>query len=228
VRFVPEFEMQKVVNLTGEIKYPGFYTLTSKNEKVTDIISRAGGFTEEAFMEGATLYRQQDSIGYIVMRLNDAMKHYKSKYNYVLKDEDIIEIPKQRDFVTIQGATKVYEVYKEEIAYNESGINVPFNSGKRAMYYIDNYAGGVNENASKKDILVEYPNGEIKKTTDLGFFKVYPKVKKGSLIKVANKKEKTKEEKEEKDIDWNKIINDSVAQISTIMTLVILFKTLSQ
>jgi hypothetical protein len=96
------------------------------------------------------------------------------------------------------------------------------------MYYIDNYAGGVNENASKKDILVEYPNGEIKKTTDLGFFKVYPKVKKGSLIKVANKKEKTKEEKEEKDIDWNKIINDSVAQISTIMTLVILFKTLSQ
>ena len=109
-----------------------------------------------------------------------------------------------------------------------STINVPYHSGKRAMFYIDNYAGGVNEQASKKDILVENANGEVKRTTEFGLFKVYPKVEKGSTIKVAYKKEKTKEEKEDKEIDWNKIINDSVAQISTIMTLVILFKTLSQ
>jgi protein involved in polysaccharide export with SLBB domain len=228
VRYIPEFEMQKVVNIIGEIQYPGFYTLTSKNEKVSDIINRAGGLTEEAFEDGATLYRKQDSIGYIVMRLGEALKNSKSKFNYILKNEDILEIPKQKDFVTIQGATKVYEVYKEEIAFNKFGINVPYHSGKRAMYYIDNYAGGLNEQASKKDILVENANGEVKKTTDFGLFKIYPKVKKGSLIKVAYKKEKTKEEKEDKGIDWNKIINDSVAQISTIMTLVILFKTLSQ
>ena len=228
VRYIPEFEMQKVVNLMGEIKYPGYYTLTSKNERVSEIINRAGGFTDEAFPGGATLYRNKDSIGYIVMRLEDAMNSYKSRYNYILKDEDLLIIPKMRDFVTIQGATKVFEVYKAEIAYNENGINVPFHKGKRAMFYIDNYAGGVNDLASKQDILVEYPNGEIRKTIDLGIFKVYPKVKNGSTIKVTYKKIKTKEEKEEKEIDWNKIINDSVAQISTIMTLVILFKTLSQ
>ena len=228
VRYIPEFEMQKVVNILGEIQYPGYYTLTSKNEKVSDIINRAGGFTDEAFLEGATLYRKKDSIGYIVMRLDDAMKNYNSKHNYILKSDDFIEIPKQRDFVTIQGATKAYEVYKEEIAFNKNGINVPFYSGKRAMYYIDNYAGGLNDQASKNDILVENANGEIKKTTNFGLFKVYPKVKKGSIIKVGSKKIKTKEEKDEKEIDWNKIINDSVAQISTIMTLVILFKTLSQ
>jgi protein involved in polysaccharide export with SLBB domain len=228
VRFIPEFEMQKVINIKGEIKYPGFYTLTSKNERVSNIINRAGGLTDEAFEEGATLYRKQDSIGYIVMRLGEALKNTRSKYNYILKNEDILEIPKQRDFVTIQGATKVYEVYKEEIAFNKYGINVPYHSGKRAMFYIDNYAGGLNEQASKKDILVENANGEVKRTTEFGLFKIYPKVEKGSTIKVAYKKEKTKEEKEDKEIDWNKIINDSVAQISTIMTLVILFKTLSQ
>lgn len=228
VRYVPEFEMQKLVNLTGEVKYPGFYTLTSKNEKVSDIINRAGGFTDEAFLDGATLFRKQDSIGFIVLKLKDAMEHYNSKYNYILKNEDFIEVPKQCDFVTIIGQTKVYEVYKAEVAGNIGGINVPFHKGKRAMYYIENYAGGINDSGSKKEIFVENANGEVKKATDFGLFKVYPKVYKGSIVKVGSKKIKTKEEKDEKEIDWNKIINDSVAQISTIMTLVILFKTLSQ
>lgn len=156
------------------------------------------------------------------------MNHYNSKYNYILKHEDILEVPKQRDFVTIIGQTKVYEVYKAEVAENKGGINVPFHKGKRAMYYIDNYAGGINDFGSKKEIFVENANGQVKKAIDFGLFKVYPKVYKGSIVKVGSKKIKTKEEKEEKEIDWNKIINDSVAQISTIMTLVILFKTLSQ
>ncbi|MEZ4908101.1 MAG: SLBB domain-containing protein [Saprospiraceae bacterium] len=228
VRYIPDFSMQKIITIEGEVKYPGNYSLSSKNEKVSDIIQRAGGLTTEAFTEGATLYRNMDDTGYIIMRLEDAMKYNKSKYNYLLKDKDLITIPKIKDFVSIIGATKVYERYKAEIATSRTGVNVPYHKGKRAKYYIDGYAGGLDDNALKKDILVEYPNGEVKKSTNYGFFSVSPMVKKGSIIKVIPKLEKKNVDKDEKEVDWNKIVSDSVAQISTIMTLVILFKTLSQ
>ena len=75
VRYIPEFEMQKVVNIIGEIKYPGFYTLTSKNEKVSDIINRAGGFTEEAFMKMEQPFTgSRIASDYIVMRLGECIK----------------------------------------------------------------------------------------------------------------------------------------------------------
>ncbi len=228
VRNVPDFEMQKMVTLNGEVKYPGEYTLISNNEKISDLIKRAGGLSEEAFAEGATIYRNESKIGYIVLNLKEALKNKYSKFNYILKNGDIIDVPKQRDFVTIQGATKAFEKYKDKVAYNKTGINVPFHKGKRAMFYINNYAGGVSDEGSRKNIIVEHPNGEIAKTYNYGLFKVYPKVRKGSIIKVNYKKKKKKGEKGEKDIDWNKIINNSVAQISTIMTLVILFKSISQ
>jgi hypothetical protein len=119
-------------------------------------------------------------------------------------------------------------MYKDEVAYNKNGINVPFHKGKRAMYYIAKYAGGIHEDGSKNNIIVEHANGEIEKTLNYGLFKLYPKVRKGSTIKVGYKKKLTKEEKKDSEVDWNKIITDSVAQISTIMTLVILFKSISQ
>lgn len=228
VRNVPEFELQKTVSLLGEVKYPGVYTLISKNEKISDVINRAGGFTEEAFTEGATLYRNLDITGYIILRIDEAMRSYNSKYNYVLKNEDIIKIPKKRDFVTIRGATKVDERYKDEVAFNKNGINVPFHKGKRAMFYIDNYTGGVSDIGSRNEVIVEHANGEISKTINYGLFRLFPKVREGSVIKVGYKKKKSKEDKEKEEVDWNKIITDSVAQISTIMTLVILFKSISQ
>lgn len=228
VRNVPEFEMQKMITLTGEVKYPGEYTLISNNERISSVIKRAGGLSDEAFAEGASIYRNKDDIGYIVLRLQEAMNNNYSKFNYILKDGDVLDIPKQKDFVTIQGAIRASKKYKDEIASNKSGINVPFHKGKRSMYYINNYGGGVSKEASKKNILVEHPNGEISKTYNYGLFKIYPEVRKGSVIKVSYKKKKSKKDKDKKDIDWNKIISDSVAQISTIMTLVILFKSISQ
>jgi len=228
VRSIPDFELQKIITIKGEVKYPGKYTLISENEKVIDVIERAGGLTNEAFEDGATLYREKDDVGFIVMRLEDALNYKKSKYNYILKNLDVIDIPKQKDFVTIKGATKSNELYKDEIAYNKNGINVPFHKGKRAMFYIDNYAGGINDSGSKMNVFVEHANGEISKTINYGLFKLYPKVRKGSTIKVGIKKKKTKENKEKNEVDWNKIITNSVAQISTIMTLVILFKSISQ
>lgn len=51
------FEIQKQVKVQGEVLYPGVYTLTRKNDRISDLVKRAGGFTAWAYSEGASLKR---------------------------------------------------------------------------------------------------------------------------------------------------------------------------
>ena len=228
VRYVPEFEFQNDVEVTGEVQYPGIYTLASKNERISDVITKAGGLTVEAFTDGATLFRREDSLGYIVLKLNEALAAYDSRFNYILKDGDVIDIPKMKDFVTIRGATKAHELYGEKLLQNPIGINVPFHQSKRAGYYIKKYTGGLGENASRGEIYVEHPNGEIEKSRSLLFFNVYPEVRKGSVIRVGEKPKKPEQLNQGKeDVDWSKLISDTLAQAMTIFTLILLARQAS-
>ncbi|HQN20202.1 MAG TPA: SLBB domain-containing protein, partial [Syntrophobacteraceae bacterium] len=52
VRSVPEWDLYKVISLTGEVKYPGTYTF-QKGEKLSSLLSRAGGFTDRAYPKAA-------------------------------------------------------------------------------------------------------------------------------------------------------------------------------
>ena len=56
---IPNWGDKRVVSLKGEVKFPGKYTV-SNGEKLSSVIQRAGGFTDEAFVEGAVFTR--DSI----------------------------------------------------------------------------------------------------------------------------------------------------------------------
>jgi protein involved in polysaccharide export with SLBB domain len=58
VRENPDFEAAKNVILSGEVRYPGTYTLLSKDEKISSLIKRAGGLTNYAYMDGVTMYRK--------------------------------------------------------------------------------------------------------------------------------------------------------------------------
>ena len=53
----PKFSHQPFIKLKGEIRYPGSYAIRYKGEKLANIISRAGGFKETAYLEGARFYR---------------------------------------------------------------------------------------------------------------------------------------------------------------------------
>lgn len=57
VRTATGYETQKTVRIEGEVLYPGLYTITRKDERISDIIKRAGGFTPYAYVEGASLRR---------------------------------------------------------------------------------------------------------------------------------------------------------------------------
>jgi protein involved in polysaccharide export with SLBB domain len=228
VRSVPQFELQQFVTIEGEVKFPGPYALIDDNEKLTNLIKRAGGLTEESFPAGATLYREDGGTGFVVLRLDEALKSNNDIHNFILKKGDVITIPKQKDLVTITGATRAIELYPENIA--KSGkINVAYHKRKRAKWYVDEYAAGIGDNGRSRLITVEYPNGEIKRTKNFLFFKVYPQVTEGSVVKVGVKPPKPPKaagEKREK-IDWGKTLADSLAQATAILSLVLLVQSLN-
>lgn len=57
IRSSEGYQIQRQVKLEGEVLYPGTYTITRKDERISDVIKRAGGLTALAYAEGASLKR---------------------------------------------------------------------------------------------------------------------------------------------------------------------------
>ncbi len=226
VRYVPEFELQKTVFIGGEVKYPGPYTILNDNEKVSNIIKRAGSLTSEAFPAGATMNREEANLGAVVIKLDEILQKENSEFNFIVQDGDRIYIPKQKEFVTIEGATKAKTILSEGAINLNNRIHVPFQEGKRAMYYINEYAGGLSDNADRNSIFVEHPNGEIKKSAIILFFTKTPVVRKGSTIRVRQKQKK-EEEDQEVTTDWGNVLQDTLNKAFTVITLLIAIQSLN-
>ena len=60
VRSVPEWDLYKAVAVAGQVKYPGTYTI-QKGETLSSLIARAGGYTDRAYLRGATFTRSSVS-----------------------------------------------------------------------------------------------------------------------------------------------------------------------
>ena len=205
VRYKKGFTVQKNVVVKGEVNYPGSYTLTTKNERVSDLVAKAGGFSPYAYIKGATLTRkintkekeaqlkqleeiivkdslsvevEEDKSFKIGINLEKIMelKGQNSKYDLILEEGDELIIPSEKQTVEVRG-----EVLSPSlIRYDKKH---PF------KHYI-NYSGGFSNNAQKRKAYVIYANGDIKSTKNFVFFKVYPKVEPGALILVPEKPER--------------------------------------
>lgn len=176
VRKDPDFEYPEKVMLKGEVYYPGLYTLKSKNEKLTELIKRAGGLTSVAYAEGASLSRPGVQNGIVSLNLKKAITKPESNFNYIMKEGDTITIPRINELVMIKGAVKT------PLTDSVNGINTPFYKGKRAGYYIRKFTSGFESSALKSKVYVLYPDKSIHQTLNLGIVNVYPKVVMGSVI----------------------------------------------
>ena len=58
VRAVPEWQLYRTVTISGEVKYPGIYTI-KKGERLSSLIERAGGYTDRAYLRGAVFTRDR-------------------------------------------------------------------------------------------------------------------------------------------------------------------------
>jgi polysaccharide biosynthesis/export protein len=143
----PNWELNRTAVIAGEVKYPGRYTLTTKSEKITDLIKRAGGLTADAYANGVTFYRTRNGIGRIGIELPDVLKNARSLDNLPLQDGDSLYIPRYNAVVNVQGAVN-------------SPVSVTWSPGKTIEYYV-RAAGGPSRKADISRAYVTQPNGKV-------------------------------------------------------------------
>ncbi len=229
VRSIPEFELQRTVLIEGAVKYPGTYTLLKDKENIYDVIERAGGLTGQAFPEGAKLFREGDNTGLVVIDLHDILKNNNIPSNISLRGGDVLQIPKSRALVTIEGNVNLDDAYSTGYLNGGNSISVAYRGPKTARYYVNNFAAGVSETGTMNKLKVQYADGRVQKTSKFLFvFNTHPKVKKGSVITVGPKKIKPPREKSEKKTDWGLILRDTLYQATAVLTLLILVDQLSK
>jgi protein involved in polysaccharide export with SLBB domain len=60
VRRKPNFTLNKQVTIEGQVNSPGIFSVQTAEEKISDVIKRAGGLTPYAYTKGATLIRRTE------------------------------------------------------------------------------------------------------------------------------------------------------------------------
>ena len=218
VREIPDYGLQELVLIQGEVRYPGYYPLLAKDEKLASLLRRAGGLTRFANTRNASI--QRGGHPNIVMNLQRATRNPVSKYNYRLQPGDVLNIPRQENLITITGAGHKYF----ENTY-ESTVNTPFVSGKRARYYVRQFALGYTRDAARADTYVKYPNGKVSRTINLGLLKVYPRIQKGATIYTSIKTKEEREKREKRDVkplDWNQAVATVTSAIMGFSTVYVL------
>ncbi len=203
VRRSPGYQAQQNVGIEGEILFGGTYALTSREERLSDLVNKAGGATNYAYLRGAKLTRvanadekkrmadvirlmrrqlgeeMMDSLGIdientftIGIDLERALRNPKSSSNIVLREGDVISIPKNTNTVTINGAVMV----PNTVSYLE---------GKDIDYYL-NQSGGYSDNAKKSKKFIVYMNGQVTRVKGNGKKQIEP----GCEIIVPSKSKK--------------------------------------
>ena len=139
------------VKIIGEIANPGSYLLQSQ-ERLDSIIKRIGGFTENAFLNGTVMIRNNRRV---VIDLKEALASPDSEKNIILMNDDMLYIPPLDTTVKVTG-----EVYVAQKIFHQRG--------KDAGFYVEQ-CGGLKNNADKGNIKIIYPNGVVTDAVS-GFF----------------------------------------------------------
>ena len=164
-------KMYKEIEISGEILFPGKYTILSSKEKISDILFRAGGLLPSAYPEASEYYRNGLKIN---IDLKKAINNPNSKLNLEIQDKDKIFISEYPKIVLVKGEV------------NKSGIN-RYISNKSVKYYLKQ-SGGLKKTADIKSIWLEYPNGDSKQFKYRSLFPT--KVIDGTIITVGKEAEK--------------------------------------
>ena len=191
VRRSPGYQAQQNVAIEGEILFGGNYAMTSREERLSDLVNKAGGPTSYAYLRGAKLTRVAnasekkrmsdvvrlmqrqlgeamiDSLGIRVedtftvgIDLEKALSNPKGNADLVLREGDVISVPKNNNTVTINGAIMVPNT-------------VSYIQGKDVDYYL-NQAGGYSDNAKKSKKFIVYMNGQVTKVKGSGKKQIEP------------------------------------------------------
>ena len=179
IRRSPTYVTPRNIYIEGEVQFGGTLTLSSKNQRLSDAIKAAGGFTDEAYVKGARLVRTvtEDERN----RAEDLMRQIKNTgdqkdtiqtsqlnlfkaYTVGINLEKAIENPGgDYDLVLRDGDRIIVPEYNGtvKISGNVQFPNtVAFNEKKGYKWYI-NKAGGFGNRAKKSKTFIIYQNGTM-------------------------------------------------------------------
>jgi protein involved in polysaccharide export with SLBB domain len=213
---LPGYEKQKTVKVEGEVLYPGSYTIKNKNEKISDLVARAGGLTASADVEGGSLKREniailgvdKNKVDTTALALERTAKFERLKRtykdstntgdaqqrnNYVGIDlNSILKSPGSKIDLLIEDGDVLRVPKQQQIVRVNGQVLYPsavvYESSKSFNDFVYN-AGGYGPDALRRGAYVVYPNGTVKGTRKFLFFNSHPSVKPGSEIYVPKKSE---------------------------------------
>ena len=190
VRRSPGFKVQQFVKIDGEVPFPGDYVLLDEGERVSDLIRRAGGYTNMAYLRGSTLTRRlteeeaniQNSIQSMVSRgsMRDTLKvkqlHEGDMYTVGIEIDKALERPgSEYDLILREGDRIVVPEKLTTVRISGNVLypnTVTFVPGKPVSYYISS-AGGYGFRAQRSKTYIVYLNGNIS-VVGIGGAKVEP------------------------------------------------------
>ena len=178
IRKSPAYHKQQNVVVGGEVLFSGSYALSKKNERLSNLIEKAGGVTPDAYVRGARLIRQmtedeknrreatlrmarsgsgKDSISVDMLDLSDF-------YSVGINLEKALARPGGDDDLVLREGDMLYvPEYVSTVKINGAVMypnTVTYKEGEDLKYYI-NQAGGFANNAKKKKAFVVYMNGTV-------------------------------------------------------------------
>ena len=176
VRRSPSYIEQKTVDIRGEVVFPGSYALTKRTERLSDLVAKAGGINQWAYVKGARLSRElsaeeetrmrstmdvvasaKDSIDTDMLNLDtryfvgidlvEALANPGGDADLVLRPGDILLVPQYNNTVRISGNV----LYPNTITY----------SPKMTINDCVEMAGGYGFRSKKSKAYVVYMNGTV-------------------------------------------------------------------
>ncbi len=185
VRHIPEWQFNPVVAIEGEVRYPGQYMLSSRDETLYQIIKRTGGFTRTAFPTGLVLEREsigenmqrihirgliektqplvEDSVGNLV-RSNVFEFDLKSVNRIIIDMEKLLDSEGKQGDIILEPGDQVYvpSIPSGVTVMGAVGANgtIKFNQGLKVKDYIKR-AGNFTRRSDKNETKLIRANGEI-------------------------------------------------------------------
>lgn len=179
VRTSPGYVEQKNIKITGEVLYPGEYTLAKKNQRLSDVIKQCGGFTQWAYIKGARLERtitpderlRMQSVQKMLNAQNNendtidiSKMDFGNTYYFAIDMEQAVKNPGgAADVVLREGDNIFIPEYSNSVKISGNVMypnTVTYKKGKNINYYVKQ-AGGYGNRAKKSHTYIIYMNGAV-------------------------------------------------------------------
>lgn len=179
VRTSPGYVEQSNIRIEGEVLYPGEYTLSRKDQRLSDMIASAGGFTKWAYVKGARLERTITPDERLRMQtvqkmlniqnadgdtINVSQLDFGSTYYFAIDMEKAMANPgSTSDVVLREGDKLIIPQFTNSVKINGDVMypnTVPYQKGKSVNYYVKQ-AGGYGNRAKKSKTYIIYMNGAV-------------------------------------------------------------------